>query len=99
MGQTRHDRIAEKIARRVGGEYDPAKGADVVGAGQATEVEVDPGKLKEGISQLQGYRVPRYLGVPDDLVEEAKEATRGTKVGVRTETGRIVKPAGRPRGR
>lgn len=99
MGKTTHDRIAERIAKRVGGEYNPAKGADVVGGGQVTEVEVDRGKLKEGIQQLQGHRAPRYLAVPNELVPDAKEATQGTKIGVRTETGRIVKPARRPGGR
>lgn len=96
MGKTTHDRIAERIARHVGGGYNPDKGADVTGGGQVTEVEVDPGKLREGIRQLQGYKQPRYLGVPRDLVPEATEATRGTKIGVRTDTGRIVKPAQRP---
>lgn len=99
MGKTTHDRIADSVARRVGGDYNPDKGADVVGGGQVTEVEVDAGKLKEGIRQLQGYREPRYLAVPNELVPEAIEATRQTKIGVRTETGRIVKPARRPGGR
>jgi hypothetical protein len=99
MGNSKHDRIAERVAKRVGGEYNPDRGADVAGGGQVTEVEVDPGKLKEGIRQLQGYKQPRYLAVPNELVPEAKEATRGTQIGVRTETGRIVKPARRPGGR
>lgn len=96
MGVTKHDKIAEKVANRHGGEYDPSKGADVVTGGKAIEVEVDPGKFSEGKRQLQGYQKSRYLAVPDEYVPDAKEATEGTKIGVMNERGKIVKPAGRP---
>jgi len=56
---------------------------------------VDKEKLKEGIRQLRGFRKRRYLVVPDDLVEDAKKATKGTKIGVRDEYGRIRKSAKR----
>lgn len=97
MGQTKHDRIAERVATRHGAEYNSSEGADVVTPGKAIEVEVDPGKFPEGKRQLQGYDQPRYLAVPNEYVQEAKEVTEGTKIGVMNERGKIVKPAGRPK--
>lgn len=97
MGQTKHDRIAETVAARHGGEYNPSEGADVVTRSKAIEVEIDPGKFPEGKRQLQGYDKPRYLAVPKEYVQEAKEATEGTKIGVMNERGRIMKAAGRPK--
>ncbi len=94
MSNTQHDRIAEALAKKKAAIYPPNKGADVVTSSQAIEVEVDEGKLSEGMQQLQGYRRPRYLAVPTDLVGAAKEKTRGARVGVMDETGRIRKQAG-----
>jgi hypothetical protein len=72
----------------------PSKGADVVSPAQEIEVEVDQGKLDEGMQQLQGYRKQRYLAVPTNLVEATKEKTKGSRVDVMDETGRIRKRAG-----
>jgi hypothetical protein len=94
MSKTQHDRIAEALAKKKGATYPPGKGADVVTPTQAIEVEVDQGKLGEGMQQLQGYRKQRYLAVPTNLVEAAKEKAKGTQVGVMDETGRIRKRAG-----
>ena len=59
MPNTKHDKIAKQVAKRKGGEYNPSKGADIVTPQVVIEVEVDQGKLGEGIRQLQGYRKPR----------------------------------------
>lgn len=99
MGQTRHNRIAEALAKRCGGEYNPERGADIVTGREAIEVEIDLGKLGDGKRQLQGYRKLRYLAVPDEHVPAAVEAAEGTQIGVMNERGRIVKPAVRPKRR
>ncbi len=93
MGVTKHDRIANEIADRKGTVYHSDRGVDIRTSTQAIEVEVDAGKLKEGVRQLQGSSKARYLAVPNDLVQEAIEYTEGKGVGVMNEHGRIRKRA------
>lgn len=93
MGITKHDEIAKIIAKKKGVEYNPGKGVDIKTQAQAIEVEVDTGKFKEGVRQLQGHRRARYLAVPNELVKEAVEYTKGKKVGVMNEKGKIKKRA------
>ncbi len=91
MAKSKHDRIAKRIARKRGGQYPPKKGADIVNAREAIEVETDPSGFSEGIRQLQGYRNPRYLAVPNPLVPLAKKRLKGRKTGLMNENGEIVK--------
>jgi len=93
MGVTKHDRIAKQIAERKGTVYHDDRGVDIRTPTQAIEVEVDPGKFKEGVRQLQGSGKARYLAVPNDLVEEAIDYTEGSGVGGMNEHGRIRKRA------
>ena len=93
MGLTKHDRIAKNIAEKKGVEYNSDKGVDIRTSTQAIEVEVDSNKFKEGVRQLQGTNKTRYLAVPNELVKEAVEYTRGIGVGVMNERGRIKKRA------
>jgi len=93
MGITKHDRIAKEIAEKKATVYHPDAGVDIRTPKQAIEVEVDAGKLKEGVRQLQGTNKARYLAVPNGLVEEAIEYTQGTGVGVMNEHGKIKKRA------
>jgi len=93
MGVTKHDKIAKIISKKKGVEYNPGKGVDIKTRTQKIEVEVDPGKFKEGVRQLQGHRGARYLAVPNELVKEAVEYTKGIKVGVMNEKGEIKKRA------
>lgn len=94
MAKSKHDRIAERIASKRGGKYPPKKGADVVNAREAIEVEVDPNRFSDGIRQLQGYGKRRYLAVPNPLVPLAKKRLKGRKTGLMNENGQIVKPYG-----
>lgn len=96
--ETQHDRIARRVARVHGAKYVRAKGADIIASRMVGEVEVSSGKLGEGIRQLRGYKKPRYLVVPDSLVRPAQSRTKGLKVGVMDQHGRVVKKAGQPRG-
>ena len=93
MGITKHDRIAQEIARKKGTEYHSDKGVDIRTPTQAIEVEVDPATFKEGVRQLQGSNKARYLAVPNEIVNEAIEYTEGTGVGVMNEHGKIKKRA------
>lgn len=93
MGITKHNKIAKIIAKKKGVECNPGKGVDIKTRTQAIEVEIDAGKFKEGVRQLQGHRRARYLAVPNKLVKEAVEYTKGIKVGVMNEKGEIKKRA------
>lgn len=93
MGVSKHDRIAQQIAKKKGTEYHSDKGVDVRTSRQAIEVEVDTSGFKDGMRQLQGHRQARYLAVPNDLVKEAIDYTKGTGVGVMNATGKIKKRA------
>jgi len=95
MLESKHDRIAKLLAKKLKTEYNPTIGPDIVTPREVDEVEVNKGKLKEGIRQLRGFRKRRYLAVPEDLVEDAIKATKGTKIGVRDEHGAIRKSAKR----
>jgi len=93
MGLTKHDKIAKEIAAKKGVEYRSDKGIDIKTSTQAIEVEVDPGKFKEGVRQLQGTDKARYLAVSNKIVRDAKEYTKDTGVGVMNEHGKIKKQA------
>jgi len=95
MPKSKHDIIAERTARRLKAEYNPTKGPDVVTEREVDEVEIDKNTLKEGMGQMRGYRQLKYIVVPTNLVKDAKDATKGTKIGVRDEHGRIRKSAKR----
>lgn len=93
MGVTKHDKIAKQIAKIKGSEYHSDKGVDIRTSTQAIEVEVDANTLKDGVRQLQGTNKARYLAVPNELVSDAKEYTKGTGAGVMNEKGVIKKRA------
>ncbi len=91
MSQSKHDKVAEKIAKARGTKYEPTEGPDVNTPKYAVEVEINKNKLSEGIKQLQGFKKPVYLGVPNDILNEALDRTEGTTVGVMNEKGKILK--------
>jgi hypothetical protein len=93
MGVTKHDMIAKEIASKKGTEYHSDKGVDIRTSRQAIEVEVEAGKLKEGVRQLRGSSKARYPAVPHELVNEAIEYAHGSGVGVMNEHGKIRKRA------
>ena len=94
---TNHDRVARQIAKKEGVDYNPGKGADVIGDERVIEVETE-NTVGEGIRQLQGYRKPVYIAGPSQkAVEKAVEVTKGTTVGVVNRQGKVVKRSSRSR--
>ncbi len=90
-----HKTTANRIAKRLGTEYNDGKGADVKGAGITVEVET-PDTVNDGPRQLQGYRNEVYIaGTNQKAVEKALEKTDGTTIGVMDNHGNIVKPSSR----
>lgn len=63
MSDTKHDREAKQLAKKVSGKYNPGKGADIIIPQMVIEYETKPEGFSHGIRQLQGYKKPRYPGV------------------------------------
>ena len=93
MGQSKHDQIANRIAKKEGTTYNEGPGPDVKGAKRVIEVATHESDLRDSMRQLQGFRKPRYLATTSDQLKKALEITKSTKVGVMGPTGRIVKRA------
>lgn len=95
MAKSKHDQMAERIAKKFGADYTPTIGIDVVTPDRAIEIETKRGSLDQGIRQVEHAAKARYIAVPRSLKEKAMERTKGTGIGVMTETGGIVKKASR----
>lgn len=90
-----HKTAANRIARRLGTEYNDGQGADVRATGITVEVET-PDTVNDGPRQLQGHRNEVYIaGTNQEAVEKALEKTEGTTIGVMDNHGNIVKPSSR----
>ncbi|MGE5553310.1 MAG: hypothetical protein ACM3XZ_05225 [Betaproteobacteria bacterium] len=95
-----HDRLAKRLANAEGVPYNPGPGPDIQTPDKVIEVEVSQEMLSQGIRQLQGFTRPRYLAVPEGLVETAKKRIENTKIGlINATTGKIVKRAQKPKER
>ncbi len=94
MGQSKHDQIANRIAKKEGTTYNEGPGPDAKGGKRVIEVATHESDLRDSMRQLQGFRKPRYLATSSDQLKKALEITKGTKVGVIGRTGRIAKRAG-----
>ena len=90
-----HTTTANRIAKKLGGEYNPAEGPDIVTPGAAVEVEtVDT--VRDALRQLRGFKKDVFIaGTNKDAVQKALEATKGTTVGVMDNQGNVVKPSTR----
>ena len=97
MVKSKHDEIAEKLAKKFGTEYKKSKGIDIVTNDRVIEVEAKKDSLSQGKKQVQRSSKARYLAVNEPNIKNALKATKGTGIGVMNQTGRIVKKAGRKR--
>jgi hypothetical protein len=99
MSTSKHDKIAQRIAKREGTEYNKGPGADVQSRRRAIEIET-PQTLGDAARQLQGYQKPVYV-VPTDrkAVPAAVEHYKGTTIGVMSPGGAVVKRSTRGRNR
>ena len=94
MGKSKHDEIANRIARKEKTEYNKGPGPDIQTLKRVIEVATHESDLKDSMRQLQGFKKPRYLATTPKMIKKAKEITNGTKVGVMGPTGHIAKRAG-----
>lgn len=92
---SKHDEVANKLAKKFKTEYKSDKGIDLVTKDRVVEVEVKKDALAQGIKQVIRSQKPRYLAVSKQILKNAITATQGTGIGVMNENGRIVKRASR----
>jgi len=92
---SKHDEIANKLAKKFNTEYKSDKGIDLVTPEKVIEVETKKSSLSQGISQVIKSQKARYLAVNKVNINNALEATKNTGIGVMNETGRIMKKASR----
>jgi len=92
---SKHDEIAKKLAKKFKTEYKSDKGIDLVTRNKVIEVETKKSSLFQGIKQVAKSQKARYLAVNRININNALEATKGTGIGVMSETGRIIKKASR----
>ena len=92
---SKHDEIANKLAKKFKTEYKSDKGIDLVLKDRVIEVETKKDSLSQGIGQVVKSQKARYLAVNKININNALEATGGTGIGVMGETGRIIKKASR----
>ena len=92
---SKHDEIANKLAKKFNTEYKSDKGIDLVLRNKVIEIETKKNSLPQGIRQVVKSQKARYLAVNKININNALEATKNTGIGVMSETGRIVKKASR----
>jgi len=92
---SKHDEIANKLAKKFKTEYKSDKGIDLVTRDKVIEVETKKSSLSQGIGQVVKSEKARYLAVNKPNIKNALEATKGTGIGVMSEAGRIIKKASR----
>jgi hypothetical protein len=97
VAKSKHDRVAERLARKDNTDYNKGPGADVQSSKRVIEVET-AGTVADGFRQLSGYRRPVYIAGADAATTEAAlEAAKGTTVGVMDHNGAIMKRSTRKR--
>jgi len=90
-----HDIAADRIARKLGTEYNRGKGPDIKKPNMVVEVETDQ-TVKDGLRQLQGFRKSVYIaGSNQKALNVALKTTKNTTVGVMDAWGKIVKRSSR----
>jgi glutathione synthase/RimK-type ligase-like ATP-grasp enzyme len=95
MAKSKHDEIAEKLAKEFGTDYKSHKGIDIITKNRVIEVETKKNSISQGIDQVQNSSKARYLAVNKININAALNATKGTGIGVMSESGKIIKKAGR----
>jgi len=95
MAKSKHDQIAENLAKKFGVKYKKHKGIDIVTDNRVIEVEATKSGIYQGIKQVKRSSKARYIAVNKRNIQNALDATEGTGIGVMDEKGRIIKRARR----
>ncbi len=97
MAKSKHEQIAENLAKKFGVKYKKHKGIDIVTDNRVIEVETTKSGIYQGIDQVKRSTKVRYIAVNDRNIQNALNTTEGTGIGVMDEKGRIIKKARRKR--
>ena len=92
---SKHDEVANKLAKKFKTEYKSDKGIDLVLPKKVIEVETQKAGILQGIKQVEKSQKARYLAVNKININNAIQATEGTGIGIMSETGKIIKKASR----
>lgn len=92
---SKHDEVANKLAKKFKTKYKSDKGIDLVLPTKVIEVETQKAGILQGIKQVEKSQKARYLAVNKINVNNAIQATEGTGIGIMSETGKIIKKASR----
>ncbi len=95
MSKSRHDQIAENIAKKLGVQYKKHRGIDIVTPNRAIEVETTKSGIYHGINQVKRSSKARYIATNDKNLRTALAVTKGTGIGVINSKGDIIKRARR----
>ena len=97
MGKTKHDRVAERLAKKEGVEYNRGQGADIQSSRRAIEVE-SVNTIGDAARQLAGYQKPVYVaGTDAKATQKALQQYEGTTIGVIGSSGKTLKRSTRGR--
>lgn len=97
MGKTKHDKVAERIAKKQGTRYNEGPGADIQNSRRVIEVE-SPNTIGDAARQLQGHPKPAYIAVTGSkAIPKAIKYYAGTTIGVMGPSGKIFKRSTRGR--
>ena len=97
MSKSKHDQVAEALAKKFGVEYKREKGIDIVTSERVVEVETTKSGIYQGINQVVRSQKARYIATNDRNIQNALDATKSTGIGIMNEKGNIIKRAGRKR--
>ena len=97
MSQSKHDKVAGKIAQQQGTQYNRGQGADVKNSQRAIEVETTS-TVGDAARQLAGYQKSVYVaGADAESTKKALQHYKNTTIGVMNSRGQIVKRSTRGR--
>ena len=95
MAKSKHDKVAEYLAKKFDTEYKSDKGIDLVLPTKVIEVETQKAGILQGIKQVEKSQKARYLAVNKININNDIKEKEGTGIGIMSETGKIIKKASR----
>jgi len=98
MAKSKHDKVAERIARKQGVKYNRGQGVDIQSSRRIIEVE-SVNTIGDATRQLAGHRKPVYVaGADAKATQKALQRYKNTTIGVMNSQGRVVKRSTRGTG-
>ena len=82
MAKSRHDQIAENLAKKFGTEYKKHQWIDIVTKKRVIEVETTKKGIYQGMNQIKRSPKPRYIAVDEKNIQSALDVIGGVEPGV-----------------